>query len=112
LTAAQELHVGERLNGSSRFAGQIDELAFYDRVLTANEIAFQTTLGGYDERGTPFLRFIDGDGANGPRADMGALELQPNPLAGDYNFNGVVDAADFSVWQDTFGSTTDLRADG
>ncbi len=34
------------------------------------------------------------------------------PLAGDYNSNGVVDAADFSVWRDTLGSTTDLRADG
>jgi arabinan endo-1,5-alpha-L-arabinosidase len=31
---------------------------------------------------------------------------------GDYNFNGVVDAADYTVWRDTLGSTTDLRANG
>jgi hypothetical protein len=33
-------------------------------------------------------------------------------LAGDYNKNGVVDAADYTVWRDTLGSTIDLRADG
>lgn len=31
---------------------------------------------------------------------------------GDYNANGVVDAADYSVWRDTLGSTTALDADG
>jgi hypothetical protein len=46
------------------------------------------------------------------RIDIGAVEWQLNPLPGDYNFNGVVDAADYSVWRDTLGSTTDLRADG
>lgn len=33
-------------------------------------------------------------------------------LAGDYNHDGMVDAADYTIWQDTKGSTTDLRADG
>ncbi|MBB6429180.1 dockerin type I repeat-containing protein [Algisphaera agarilytica] len=33
-------------------------------------------------------------------------------LLGDYNGNGIVDAADYTVWQDSFGSTTDLAADG
>ena len=33
-------------------------------------------------------------------------------LAGDYNHNGIVDAADYSIWRDTLGSTSDLRADG
>jgi hypothetical protein len=31
---------------------------------------------------------------------------------GDYNGNGQVDAADYTVWRNTLGSTTDLRADG
>ena len=33
-------------------------------------------------------------------------------LAGDYNNNGRVDAADYSLWRNTLGSSTDLRADG
>jgi hypothetical protein len=31
---------------------------------------------------------------------------------GDYNGNKVVDAADYTVWRDTLGSTTDFRANG
>ncbi len=33
-------------------------------------------------------------------------------VAGDYNSNGIVDASDYTVWRDTFGSASDLRADG
>ena len=33
-------------------------------------------------------------------------------FAGDYNGNGVVDAADYTIWRDTLGSPTDLRANG
>ncbi|TWT93384.1 hypothetical protein Pla108_38780 [Botrimarina colliarenosi] len=33
-------------------------------------------------------------------------------LEGDYNGDGLVNAADYTVWRDTLGSTTDLRADG
>ncbi len=34
------------------------------------------------------------------------------PVAGDYNQNTVVDMADYVLWRDTVGSSTDLRADG
>jgi predicted outer membrane repeat protein len=60
----------------------------------------------FDQRGGPWSRVV------GARIDMGAVEAQANPLAGDYNFNGVVDAADYSVWRDTLGASNDLRADG
>jgi hypothetical protein len=35
------------------------------------------------------------------------------PLPGDYNHNGIVDAADYTVWRDTLGRTgAGLAADG
>ncbi|MEO1497715.1 MAG: family 10 glycosylhydrolase [Planctomycetota bacterium] len=33
------------------------------------------------------------------------------PVLPDFNDNGVVDLADYTIWRDTLGSTTDLRAD-
>jgi hypothetical protein len=33
-------------------------------------------------------------------------------LTGDYNHNGIVDAADYTVWRNTLGSTSNLAADG
>jgi hypothetical protein len=47
---------------------------------------------------------------------VGAVSLPVSALAtlpGDYNGNGVVDAADFSVWRSCEGETgTNLQADG
>ena len=60
----------------------------------------------YDQRGAPFLRNVGG------RIDVGAVEVQANPLPGDYNYNHVVDAADYVLWRKTLGPTTDFRADG
>ncbi|MEX2093481.1 MAG: M64 family metallopeptidase [Pirellulales bacterium] len=53
------------------------------------------------------------------RLNLGALQqdvvwtvdFNP-PLAGDYNLNGEVDAADYSVWKSSFGSSGQLAADG
>lgn len=38
------------------------------------------------------------------------LEETPLPV-GDFNTDGAVDGADYTVWKDTLGSTIDLRAD-
>ena len=60
------------------FHGALDELAVYDRALTANEIAGHAAVGvpGNDQRGVPFVRFVDGDGDGVAEPDLGAVELQ------------------------------------
>jgi hypothetical protein len=41
------------------------------------------------------------------------LDLSATEVAGDYNADGVVDAADYTVWRDTLGqSGANLAADG
>ena len=42
----------------------------------------------------------------------GAVSVVSTALPGDYNRNGIVDAADYTLWRDTLGSTTNLAADG
>jgi hypothetical protein len=42
----------------------------------------------------------------------GTYVRRPVILVGDYNANGVVDAADYVVWRDSLGSVTNLVADG
>jgi CSLREA domain-containing protein len=63
----------------------------------------------YDQRGAPFVRVFDGNSDGGARIDIGAFELIPDDavrvLFGDYNQNGIVDAADFTTWRDTLGRT-------
>jgi hypothetical protein len=44
-------------------------------------------------------------------SDSGHIYALPG-LAGDYNQDGIVDAADYTVWRDTLSSTTNLTADG
>jgi hypothetical protein len=45
-------------------------------------------------------------------SDIGWSVAAPPVLVGDYNGNGIVDAADYIVWRQTLGSTSDLRANG
>jgi Matrixin/PEP-CTERM motif len=45
-------------------------------------------------------------------ADVGWSTAAPPVLIGDYNGNGIVDAADYTIWRDTLGSMSDLRANG
>jgi hypothetical protein len=61
----------------------------------------------YDQRGDPFARVFDGAGGGGPRIDIGAFELPPSSPAafGDYNRNGLVEAADYVLWRKTLGQS-------
>ncbi len=63
----------------------------------------------FDQRGEPFVRVFDGDGVDGERIDIGAFEFIPGDaidiLFGDYNHNGVVDAADYTIWRDMLGQS-------
>jgi hypothetical protein len=44
--------------------------------------------------------------------DASFLLIPLRSIPGDYNRDGVVNAADYTVWRDTLGSTSDLRANG
>ncbi|MCA9188726.1 MAG: dockerin type I repeat-containing protein, partial [Planctomycetales bacterium] len=77
--------------------------------------------GRYDEEHEPLSLFLDEDMDEPPAGELGQF-IAANMVAanlieqilveGDYNGNGIVDAADYTVWKDTFGSSDDLIADG
>ena len=71
-----------------------------------------TTTFSTDQRGTGFLRIHNATALPTAVIDIGAFERQPIPLFADYNDDNVVNAADYTIWRNTLGSTTDLRADG
>lgn len=55
---------------------------------------------------------LDAAGAQSETLTLHLLaEVVADALLGDYNGNGMVDAADYTVWADSFGSTTALAAD-
>src|SRR5262249_46463761 len=72
-------------------------------VLDAGDVAAVPGFGNVpqtDQRGPAFQRAFG-------TIDLGAVESQPDPrpaLAGDYNLDGVVDTADYSVWRDALYS--------
>jgi prepilin-type N-terminal cleavage/methylation domain-containing protein len=67
--------------------------------------------GGFDSMLLPGLApGLTWNAASGPTNFV--LSVVGASLTGDYNGNGVVDAADYAVWRNTVGSTTVLAADG
>ncbi|WP_425397866.1 LamG-like jellyroll fold domain-containing protein [Aeoliella sp.] len=50
--------------------------------------------------------------ADGTWSGLSEVAFVVDALPGDYDRNGVIDSLDYEVWRSTFGSTSDLRADG
>lgn len=73
--------------------------------VVAGDLQYVSTLSAI-EPGSPVI-FLPNDWLTQLR-----LYQQIDGLAGDYNADGVVNAADYTVWKDTLGSTTSLVADG
>lgn len=81
-----------------------------------NNTWYQHTLAGLAPEGTASIRVKAGmeDGITpgvNPQAgffDDFVLQLAPGGTPGDYNGNGVVDAADYTVWRDRFGQNFTL----
>jgi hypothetical protein len=109
----QELIDGELagIEADPRFAGEGDYRPVPPSALIDAGLALDSTawpvlfsgLGHNDVYGTSIPQ--------GPQADIGAAEFVP--LSGDYNSNGIVDAADYVVWRKSLEQTEfALVADG
>jgi glucose/arabinose dehydrogenase len=63
--------------------------------------------------GLYFTELYEDSGTNGATAPGARIfrVRYVGQAAGDYDYNGAVDGADFLAWQRTVGSTTDMRAD-
>ena len=82
----QNFGIGDRFNSSgSTFDGLMDDVAIWEGALTPSQIAALA--------------------AGASPLDIGAL------LEGDYNNDGTVDAADYTVWRDALGTSTVLPND-
>lgn len=70
----------------------------------------------FDQRGAPFRRVPNTPVFGVSRIDIGAYELQSAQLVqqlfGDFNGNGLVDAADYTVWNDHLGQTVEANTLG
>lgn len=81
---------------------------------------FQVILGNQNEFGTgAHLGMGLSSGTNVGAYDVdffaykeGLFEPDLGGVDGDYNGDGTVNAADYTVWRDTVGSPSDFRADG
>ncbi len=101
LTAAGSLEVGLDAQAPDLEAGDVfDVLDFASLTGTFGDVVLPTLTSGL----TWDLSQLYTDGV---------LAVVATGLTGDYNDDGVVDAADYTVWRDSFGqSGSDLPADG
>ena len=84
-----------------------------------NFVGFRLTAGDfgwirvqYDSAGPGTLTFLDGAYDNTGAPIAAGNDGTAPPLAGDYNSDHIVNADDYNVWKQSFGSTVNLAADG
>lgn len=79
-------------------------LSLYSPAVDAGNLVSIAGIDGvswHDQRGAPFTRVFGG------RIDIGVVEYLPAGfLPGDYNQDGTVNQADYSVWRNSMGMTT------
>lgn len=95
-------------------ADDILQGAFAERVA---ELLLDRTAAQQHRGETLYLSLAniadDGGVTRGARLVLDDIELSLVPLPrGDFNYDGVVDNDDLALWRNTFGSTTNLDADG
>lgn len=101
------------INGNPKdvadYVGRDEQKSYQDLwnlgILRANNLSGLTGANFND-----FFSVTNSPGQNGYKLTSLLAATAPS-LTGDFNQNGVVDAADYVIWRDTVGSTTDLRAD-
>jgi hypothetical protein len=87
----------------------------YDPIANTGSVEWSMTFDS--TLGMPIVADANGDGeieiivisSNGTAYGIGQKAIS---IPGDYDQNGMVNAADYTVWRNTLGATTDLRADG
>jgi Glycoside hydrolase family 44 len=85
----------------------------YDRVFNHAEVYQLTSASSNPARVSDIsLNLLNALDYTMPAYSVTTLVFIANGLPGDFNHNGVVDAADYTVWQDSFGqSGVNLAAD-
>ena len=119
-SAWMDAHVGAGASYQPALGGANDPIPKYGRALSTGtdnadsyhySLSFLTTADA-NGRVTVYT-WADPNGSSGVQNASLLNGFQIGiPVPGDYNLDGVSDAADYTVWRDTLGSTTDLRANG
>jgi hypothetical protein len=105
------------------WTGNFDQLALNpDNSVVGSSIGFMpgVTIGGdtANKGEIATVKFSIDPGFNGMLVntwDNGAfngMQLRSLGLLGDYNHNGTIGPEDYAVWKNSFGSTSNLDADG
>ncbi|HEY3391590.1 MAG TPA: PEP-CTERM sorting domain-containing protein [Lacipirellulaceae bacterium] len=99
----------DKAGGASAFALEAGSLAASSLLMPGQSLslgqAYNTTLGAEDLE----FRFLSADG--GLRSGSVSYVTAPGGVAGDYNGNGTVDAADYVIWRKTLNTNTTLPND-